>query len=164
MILSRLICRCAVMAFFIRVTHLRPVAAQTIFARTILPTCAVETPFISSGLSISVAMATTSGFLQAVFVAQHLRGVEWWGKVMLAVGTPLILSAGAEFVCAVRCTIPYHPGSAVAGKLSPLYRSAVVTKHLGQRTTRTPVKYVAEVGTFPMIRACAARDQRVTLW
>ena len=152
------------MAFFIRVTHPKPVVAQTIFARILLPTCAVETPFISSGPSLSVAMATTSGFLQEVFVAQHLRGVEWWGKVMLAVGTPLIISEGTKFACAVRCTIPYHPGSAVAGKLSPLYRSAVVTKHLGPRTTRTLVKYVAEVSTFLMIRACAARDQRVMLW
>ena len=162
--MSYLIPRCVAMACFTHATRPKHAAAQATFARTILRTSAVETLSISSGPSINVAMATTSGFLQAVFVAQHLRGVEWWGKVIPAVGTLLTIRARTKCAYAVYCTIPYHPGNAVAGELWPLRSFAAVTKHVEPRTTGILVKCVAEHSMYPKIRACAATGRRVTLW
>lgn len=105
------------MAFSIHVTPPRPVAAQTTCGRILPPTSAVETLSISSGLSINVAMATTSGFLQAVCVAVRLRGVEWWVRVMPAVGIPLITVEEAKCVSAVHCMIPYLQGNVAVGAL-----------------------------------------------
>lgn len=152
------------MAFYTHVTQPRPVVAQATCARTKPRTCAVETPSISSAPNISVAMATTSGSLQAVFVARHLRGVEWWGKVMPAVGTPLMTAAGVECAYAVRFTIPYHPGSAVAAKLWHLRRFAAATNQVGPRMTWILVSRAVEASMFLKIRACVAGDQWVVLW
>ena len=105
------------MAFSIHVTQPRPVAAQTTCGRILPPTSAVETLSISSGLSINVAMAITSGFLQAVYVALRLRGIEWWVRVMPAVGIPLITVEEAKCVSAVRCMIPYLQGNVAVGAL-----------------------------------------------
>ena len=99
--------RFAVMAFSIHVTQPRLVAAQTTCGRILPPTSAVETLSISSGLSINVAMATTSGFLQAVYVAVHLRGVEWWVREMPAVGILLTTVEEAKCVSVVHCMILY---------------------------------------------------------
>lgn len=109
--------RFAVVALSIHVTQPRPVVAQTTCGRILPPMFAVETLSISSGLSINVAMGITSGFLQAVYVAVHLRGVEWWVRVMPAVGIPLITVEEAKCVSAVHCMIPYLQGSVAVGAL-----------------------------------------------
>ena len=149
------------MVFFAHVIHPRRVVVQSSCVRTKPPTCVVETHSIYSGLTISVAMATTSRFPQAVFVARSRRGVVWWGWAMPVVATlPITRTTRPKCAYVGLCIILYRQGSVVEARLWPLRRSAAVMKRTEPSMTWKPVRVAVELNTSPQIGACAARDQR----